>query len=75
MKLLKKAIFTEREKEIAQLLMGSMNTQEIADKLKITPGCVSYHCSNIYKKLNLRGRGSRYELMRKEWSLTHEGGI
>ncbi len=72
MKILENRKFTKREKAIAKLLMGRSNTQEIADKLGVTPGCISYHCSNIYKKLNLRGRGSRHELMRKEWHLAHE---
>jgi DNA-binding NarL/FixJ family response regulator len=48
---------TLREIEIAEMVVAHLRNKEIGDKLNITEGTVKSHLHNIYKKLNLAGRG------------------
>ena len=49
-------IFTPREQEVLQCLVNGKFDQEIADELRICLKTVSYHCGNIYRKLNVSCR-------------------
>lgn len=45
---------TRREKEVLQLIMDEMTTQEIADKLFLSPKTVETHRLNLLQKLGVR---------------------
>lgn len=47
---------TERETEVLALLAAGLTNQEIAKELIISPLTVKKHASNIYDKLDVRGR-------------------
>lgn len=60
-----KHILTKREKEVFELLVNGMNTDEIAKKLKISEKTVRNHISNAMQKLGVRGRAQAVvELLR-----------
>ena len=60
-----KHILTKREKEVVELLVNGMNTDEIAKKLKISEKTVRNHISNAMQKLGVRGRAQAVvELLR-----------
>jgi len=60
-----KYILTKREKEVFELLVKGMNTDEIADKLQISEKTVRNHISNAMQKLGVRGRAQAVvELLR-----------
>jgi DNA-binding NarL/FixJ family response regulator len=46
---------TERESEVLELLVQGADNSAIAERLKMQPGTVSMHISNIYSKLELDG--------------------
>ena len=46
---------TEREGDVLQLLVQGADNSAIAERLKMQPGTVSMHISNIYSKLELDG--------------------
>ncbi len=46
---------TERENDVLQLLVSGADNAAIAERLKMQPGTVSMHISNIYSKLELDG--------------------
>jgi DNA-binding NarL/FixJ family response regulator len=46
---------TERENDVFQLLVQGADNASIAERLKMQPGTVSMHISNIYSKLELDG--------------------
>jgi DNA-binding CsgD family transcriptional regulator len=48
--------FTPREMEIVKLLIGGSSTQEILEKLIITPNTLKTHVHNIYHKVGARNR-------------------
>ncbi len=62
---------TKREKEILRLLSDGYCTNEIAQKLVISPSTVHTHQGNLMKKLGLN---SRHELIQfaRQHGLTHE---
>ncbi|MBI2460747.1 MAG: response regulator transcription factor [Candidatus Rokubacteria bacterium] len=45
-----------REREIVQLAVGGLSTQEIADRLAISPATVKAHFTHIFQKLGVRDR-------------------
>jgi len=45
---------TRREKEVLQLIMDEMTTQEIADKLFLSPKTVETHRLNLLQKMGVR---------------------
>lgn len=51
-----KHILTKREKEVFELLISGMNTDEIAKELKISEKTVRNHISNAMQKLGVNGR-------------------
>lgn len=48
-----KTSFTDREREIADLLARGLSEKEIAGKLNISPATVNNHTRNIREKLGL----------------------
>lgn len=48
--------FSEREKEVAQLLLQGKSNKQIAFALGISESTVEYHLKNIYKKLDVNSR-------------------
>ena len=58
---------TIREKEIFELLVQNFDTEEIADKLKISSKTVRNHISNVIQKLGLKSRSQAIlELIRQK---------
>ena len=63
----KKSFLTIREKEIFELLVQNFDTEEIADKLKISSKTVRNHISNVIQKLGLKIRSQAIlELIRQK---------
>jgi DNA-binding NarL/FixJ family response regulator len=48
------AAITVRELEIIRLIAQELSTNQIADKLSISPGTVETHRHNIFRKLNVK---------------------
>ena len=48
--------FTEREKEVTELLLQGKSNKQIALALGISASTVEYHLNNIYKKLQVNSR-------------------
>jgi DNA-binding NarL/FixJ family response regulator len=46
-------LFTDRERQVIQLLRGGLMNSQIAEKLAISPRTVSYHLRHIYDKLGV----------------------
>lgn len=62
-----KSFLTIREKEIFELLVQNLDTEEIADKLKISSKTVRNHISNVIQKLGLKSRSQAIlELIRQK---------
>lgn len=62
---MKNSILTKREREVFELLIKNYDTNEIADKLKISDKTVRNHISNAMQKLGVKGRaGAVIELLR-----------
>ena len=51
-----KNFLTLREREIFNLLVNNLDTEEIAEKLGISSKTVRNHISNVIQKLGLRSR-------------------
>jgi DNA-binding CsgD family transcriptional regulator len=49
-------IFSEREKEVIELLLQGKSNKQIALSLDISQNTVEYHLKNIYKKLGVNSR-------------------
>ncbi len=47
---------TQREREVLALLTSGVTNREISGQLRISPKTVMHHTSNIYRKLDVRGR-------------------
>ncbi|MEU5051778.1 AAA family ATPase [Streptomyces sp. NPDC021096] len=47
---------TDSERRIATLAQGGISNREIAEALFITPRTVEMHLTNVYRKLDVRGR-------------------
>lgn len=48
--------FTEREKEVINLICQGLKNKQIADKLFITETTVRHHLSSVFEKLNVSSR-------------------
>ena len=48
--------FTEREKEVAELLLQARSNKQIAYSLGVSKSTVEYHLKNIYRKLEVNSR-------------------
>lgn len=51
-----KKFLTLREREVFDLLVKNYDTEEIAEKLKISSKTVRNHISNVIQKLGVKGR-------------------
>lgn len=61
---------TKREKEIAKQICSELTTQEIADKLFISPQTVETHRKNILHKLDIRNTAGLVKyVMERGWSM------
>lgn len=49
--------FTPREREVLNALVGGKANKEIAAELRVGPGAVALHLTNIYRKLDVKTRG------------------
>jgi DNA-binding NarL/FixJ family response regulator len=47
---------TDREREIARLVMSGLRNKSIASKLQLCEGTVKIHLHNIYRKLGIASR-------------------
>ena len=47
---------TQRERDVAALIVEDKTNQEIADVLKLSPHTVKFHVLNLMVKLNTRSR-------------------
>ncbi|NVK55103.1 MAG: helix-turn-helix transcriptional regulator [Alteromonadaceae bacterium] len=55
-------ILTERERDIAKLIISGYSSQAAADKLCISPGTERVHRAKVYAKLNLRSNSELFSL-------------
>ena len=55
---------SDREREIAVLVIQGLSNQEIATQLDVENSTIASHLRQIFSKLNV---SSRYELMRRAW--------
>jgi DNA-binding CsgD family transcriptional regulator len=60
------AELTAHELQIARLVAYGMTNREVAAKLFLSPKTIEYHLSQIYRKLDLRGRAQLAKLMASE---------
>lgn len=51
---------TEREREIATLLIHGFDTEQIAARVFLSPSTVDWHLWNVYEKLSVDGRSGLY---------------
>lgn len=51
---------TEREREIATLLVHGLDTEQIAGRTFLSPSTVDWHLWNVYEKLSVDGRSGLY---------------
>lgn len=47
---------SHREMQVLQYLMQGKSNKSIADQLYLSERTIKFHCSNIYKKLNIDNR-------------------
>ena len=47
---------TEREREIAELIVRGISNREVAKQLGIAHGTANVHLNNIYRKLGINNR-------------------
>ncbi|GGF76471.1 LuxR C-terminal-related transcriptional regulator [Alteromonas lipolytica] len=55
-------ILTQREKDIAKLIISGYSSQAAAEKLCISPGTERVHRAKVYAKLNLRSNSELFSL-------------
>lgn len=60
-----KALLSQREREVAEILVVGASNKEIAARLAITERTVKSHISTIFEKLNVRDRLQLAVLIRK----------
>lgn len=53
---------TDRERDIARLIISGYSSQAAADKLNISPGTERVHRAKVYAKLNLRSNSELFSL-------------
>lgn len=57
---------SEREKEVFYLLVRGKSTQQIADKLFVSPYTVKAHTRSIYAKLDIHSRNELNDYVDKQ---------
>lgn len=57
---------TPREKEVCLLLLTGLSRKQIALKLNISHATVSFHCTALYKKLNINSLNELFALIRAD---------
>ncbi len=62
------AALTERERELAILIIRGYSLKAIADLLGIAFGTVKVHCKNLYKKLDIKSQSELFALFIDEVS-------
>lgn len=62
LKEIQKLPLSDRERQIVQLLLKGIPNKAIAEQLYVSERTVKFHCTNVYKKLNIK---NRYELIVK----------
>jgi len=65
-KLMKEYNLSNREIDIIQLIINQFESNEIADKLHLSPLTVKTHRKNIYRKLGVRNLTGLVSLMREQ---------
>ena len=65
-------IFSEREKEVIDLLVQGKSNKQIALQLKVSNRTVEFHLSNIYSKLGVSSRTEAVLLLMKDAPLNPE---
>lgn len=56
---------TKREREIVQLVVDGCDNRQIAEKLNVAVKTISFHISNILKKLDVNSRHEAVAWVRK----------
>ncbi|GHV91285.1 hypothetical protein AGMMS50268_17880 [Spirochaetia bacterium] len=64
---------TEREKEVARLIVEGLSNTEIAGRLFVSESSISFHITNIYRKFAIEGKSNGRAAFLSE-VLTGEGG-
>lgn len=57
---------TDREQEVAELVVKGLGNLEIAENLCISPNTVKRHMNNIFKKVNVKNRFELYCVLQKK---------
>lgn len=57
---------SQREREIAELLLQGKNNKEIASILYLSPNTIKVHASNLYRKLGAANRVQAVQILRGE---------
>lgn len=66
-------MLTQRERDVAALIVEDRTNQEIADQLQLSPHTVKFHVLNLMVKLNTRSRvGIAVEWIRRFEKREHE---
>jgi DNA-binding NarL/FixJ family response regulator len=68
---LKATRLTRREREILSLVVEGRTNGEIARTLWVTEQTVKFHLSNIYRKLQVKGRTAAVEAARRRGLITN----
>lgn len=67
-----KKLFSNREVQVAELLIQGYSNQEICDALNIKMQTVKYHLTNIYRKADSKGRTHlTYQILRATNNQVH----
>ena len=57
------AELSRRENQVMEYVVMGMTNKSIARKLYLTERTIKFHCSNIYRKLQIKNRASLVSLM------------
>jgi len=63
---------TCREKEVLTKIIIGLTNSEIATQLFLSEKTIKFHCTNIYRKLGIKGRRSLYYSVSKDSVLMEE---
>ncbi len=57
------AALTPTERRVAALAAGGHTNREIAERLFVTPKTIEMHLGNVFRKLQIEGRGQLAEVL------------